>query len=211
MMTSINAVDNEDILELAAKAGCMFAFIGFETLSSGMLKEMKKGINLKTGTQNYRKVVDTFHKYGIAVLGAFIIGNDHESAEYYKELASFLVQSNIDIIQITLLTPLPGTALMEQLKHEGRLLYEDFPRDWDKYRFSYMVHHPEGVDIETIYTGNNYLKDHIYSFPTLQYRLLKSFLSLRNKEVFYAVKKFNQSYKKGWLNAHYHQDYPTSF
>jgi radical SAM superfamily enzyme YgiQ (UPF0313 family) len=176
-----------------------------------MLKEMKKGINLKMGVNNYKKVVDTFHKYGIGVLGAFIIGNDHESEEYYKEMAEFLVSSNIDIVQITLLTPLPGTTLMEQLKNEGRLLYEDFPNDWSKYRFSYMVYQPEGVDIETVYIGNNYIKEHIYSFPTLQYRLLKSFLSLRNKAGFYAVNKLNQSYKKGWLNSHYYQDYPSSF
>jgi hypothetical protein len=74
-----------------------------------------------------------------------------------------------------------------------------------------MVHQPEGVEIETVYTGNNYVKGRIYSFPTLQLRLLKSFLSLRNAASFYAVRKANQSYRSGWLKSHYHQDYPCSF
>lgn len=210
MQTSINAISDESAIKLAAKAGCMYAFIGFETIRSDTLKDMKKGINIKIGIDNYKKVVETFHRNGIGVLGAFIIGNDHESPEYYKELARFLIKSNIDIIQITLLTPLPGTALMEQLKQEGRLIYENFPQDWDKYRFSYMVHQPEGVEIETIYNGNNYVKDQIYSFPTLQFRLLKSLINIGNATSYYAVKKANLSYKKGWLNSHYHKNYPTS-
>lgn len=211
MQASINAADDERMIELAAQSGCMYVFIGFETISQGMLKDMKKGINLKTGVENYKKVVDKFRKYGIGVLGAFIIGNDNESPPYYKELADFLVQSGIDIIQLTMLTPLPGTQLMEQMQREGRLIYQDFPHDWDKYRFSYMVHQPQGIEIDTVYRGNNYIKNRIYSFPTYQYRLIKSFLALKKMTNFYAVYKFNQGYKTGWLNSHYYQKYPAYF
>jgi radical SAM superfamily enzyme YgiQ (UPF0313 family) len=150
LQTSINVANDERVIKLAAQAGCMFVFIGFETIREEMLKDMKKRVNLKTGVENYGKVVDTFHKYGIGVLGAFIIGNNYESSSYYKELADFLVHSGIDIVQLTLLTPLPGTRLMEQLQEENRLIYQNFPEDWDKYRFSYMVHQPKGIDIDTI-------------------------------------------------------------
>ena len=90
MQTSINAADDEEVVKLAARAGCMFVFIGFEAISLTSLKEMKKGINVKTGVDNYRRVVDTFHKYGIGVFGAFIIGNEFETKEYYKALADYL-------------------------------------------------------------------------------------------------------------------------
>jgi radical SAM superfamily enzyme YgiQ (UPF0313 family) len=209
MQTSINLVDDEAVIELAAKAGCMYVFIGFESISTEKLKQMKKGINLKIGVDNYRKVVDVFHKYGIAVLGAFVIGSDYESPSYYKDLGRFLVSSGIDIIQITLLTPLPGTYLMDQLKSEGRLIFTNFPEDWDKYRFSYMVHRPRGVDIDMIYTGNNYLKHTIYTFPNYPYRLFRSLLSIGKPTNFYAAYRANKSYKKGWLNSHYHNKYPV--
>jgi radical SAM superfamily enzyme YgiQ (UPF0313 family) len=205
MQTSINAADNERVIKLAAQSGCMFAFVGFETIRDDMLKEMKKGINLKTGINNYKKVIDTFHRYGIGILGGIIIGNDYESPHYYKELSEFFIKSGIDIFQICILTPLPGTSLMEQLQNEERLLYQNFPLDWDKYRFSYMVHQPKGIDIQTIYSGNNYLKKSIYSFPRYQLRLLKSLLKLKNLSNFYAIYQLNQAYKKGWLNAHYAQ------
>jgi radical SAM superfamily enzyme YgiQ (UPF0313 family) len=211
MQTSINASDDERVIELAGQAGCMFVFIGFETISKDTLKEMKKGVNLKIGIENYKKVVDTFHKFGIGVLGGFIIGNDYESPAYYKELADFLVHSGIDIVQISILTPLPGTGLMEQMQQEGRLIYHDFPQDWDKYRLSYLVHVPKQVEGDSIYIGDNYIKNRIYSFPTYQYRILKSLYSLRNLTSFSAAYKLNQALKESWQNSHYYNKYPVDF
>jgi radical SAM superfamily enzyme YgiQ (UPF0313 family) len=210
MQTSINAADDEQTIELAARAGCMFAFIGFEAINDKMLHGMNKRANLKMGISNYRKVVDAFHRYGIAVMGAFIIGNDYESPDYYKKLADFLAHSGIDILQISILTPLPGTRLMEQMQNEGRLLYQDFPDDWDKYRFSYVVHRVEGIEPEAVYAGNNYIKGRFYSFPTAQYRLMRSLFNLKLIPNFYAAMKMNQSMKRSWKNAHYQGKYPAS-
>jgi radical SAM superfamily enzyme YgiQ (UPF0313 family) len=203
MQTSINAVDDERVIELAAKAGCMFVFIGFETINDGMLNGMAKGINLKVGVKNYKNVVDTFHKYGIAVLGAFIIGNDNESLNYYKVLSDFLIASGIDMIQISILTPLPGTRLMEQLSKDGRILFGNFPTDWDKYRFSYVVHSLHGIESEEVYAGNNYIKKSIYSFPTYQYRLVRSFFKLKNIYLIITIIKINQALKRSWEKSHY--------
>jgi radical SAM superfamily enzyme YgiQ (UPF0313 family) len=208
MQTSINSADDERVISLAAEAGCMFAFIGFETISMETLKIMRKGVNLKIGVENYKRVVDTFHKYGIGVFGAFIIGSDFESSTYYKELAEFLIQSDIDIVQISIITPLPGTMLMEQLKKEGRLLYETFPQDWDKYRFSYVVHYPHGINAEAVYKGDNFIKDHIYSFPRYHYRLMKTLHNLKNLSNFYAAYKLNRALKKSWQHSHYYKKYP---
>ncbi|UCG66976.1 MAG: B12-binding domain-containing radical SAM protein [Deltaproteobacteria bacterium] len=210
MQTSINAADDEQLVELAAKAGCMTAFVGFETISQGTLKDMRKGVNLRVGVENYKKVVDTFHKYGIGVFGAFIIGNDFESPAYYKELADFLVHSGIDSVQIAILTPLPGTTLMEQLQKENRLIYQDFPNDWDKYRLSYVVHQPKALEAETIYIADNYIKNRLYSFPTYPYRILKSLYGLKDPTNFCANYKFNKALKKSWQNSHYYKEYPSS-
>lgn len=211
MQTSINAAEDEHLVDLAAQAGCAFVFIGFETIDVKTLRDMKKGVNLKIGVENYRKVVDTFHKYGIGVFGAFIIGNDYESPAYYKELSKFLMHSGIDSVQISILTPLPGTGLMEQMKKQHRLVYQDFPQDWDKYRFSYAVHEPQGVETDTIYVGDNFIKDRLYSFPRYQYRILKSLCSLRNKTSFYATYKFNKALKRSWQSSHYYRKFPPNF
>jgi len=211
MQSSINMADDEELVQLAAKAGCAFVFVGFESISTEQLRQMNKGINLKRGIDDYRRVVETFHKYGIAVLGSFVIGNDNESQAYYEELGDFLLRSGIDIVQVTLLTALPGTDLMENMKKERRLIYNNYPQDWGKYRFSHMIHQPEGVDIDTIYTGNNYLKHRIYTFPNYQYRMIRSFFTIKNLNAFLITYKANKAYKKGWMNSHYHKQYPVNF
>ena len=211
MQTSIDAAADEHVLKMASKAGCMLALIGFETISHATLKDMKKGINLKIGVDNYKRVIDAFHRHGIGVVGAFILGNDHESPNYYEEMARFLVRTGIDAVQLAILTPLPGTELMAQMEKEGRLLYDSFPDDWDKYRLSHVVHEPEGLDPDTIYIGNNYIKNHLYSFPRNYYRMLKSFMSLKNPTNFYAVYRYNKALKKSWQGSHYFQKYPAKF
>ena len=126
MQTSIDSIKDEEVLKLAAKAGCMFAFIGFETISEMTLKDMKKGINLKIGVDNYKKVVTALHSHGIGVVGAFIIGNDHESPLYYKQLAKYLVRSGIDVVQMAILTPLPGTEFMSQVEKKRSFVIPQF-------------------------------------------------------------------------------------
>ncbi|MCG6910336.1 MAG: B12-binding domain-containing radical SAM protein [Deltaproteobacteria bacterium] len=208
MQTSINAADDDEVIRLAAEAGCMFVFIGFETISLDSLQSMKKGVNVKTGVDNYKRVVETFHKYGIGVFGAFIIGNDHESDRYYKDLADFMVDSGIDMFQISILTPLPGTDLMDQMNKENRLIYSDFPADWDKYRFSYVVHKSDNTNLDRVYVADNYIKKRLYAFPTYPIRMIKSLARLKNLKKFYAAYMLNKALKLSWENAHYYSKYP---
>ena len=203
MQTSINAAEDDELIKLAATAGCMFVFIGFETMDTDTLKTMRKGVNIKLGVDNYRPAVRRFQRHGIAVLGAFILGNDFETPAYFRKFARFLFSSQIDIFQITLLTPLPGTDLMAQLARENRVLYQDFPLDWDRYRFSYIVHQPKGATAQSIYDGNNHIKKKLYAFPFYQLRLLRSLIHLKRVPSFLVVYKLNQAFKKGWRNAHY--------
>lgn len=205
MQTSINAADDESLLALASKAGCLLAFVGFETIDEAALEHMKKRANLKVGVEHYRKAVAAFHRQSIGVIGAFVTGNDGESDAYYSQLAEFLVHSGIDGFQVTILTPLPGTALMDRMASESRLVCTDFPADWDKFRFSYVVHQPEGVTAGQIYEGNNRIKNRIYSFPAFHLRMMRSFLSLRGGQSFYAVYKYNKALRKGWQHSHYYE------
>ena len=52
------------------------------------------------------------------------------------------VQLGVDIIQITNLTPLPGTKMYDRFREEGRLLATNYPVDWERYTFTETVYHP---------------------------------------------------------------------
>ncbi|MBI9103894.1 MAG: B12-binding domain-containing radical SAM protein [Spirochaetales bacterium] len=208
MQTSINAARDPDVLKLAARAGCFIAFVGFETIDQDGLKKMHKGVNIGIGVENYRKVVRVFHRYSIGVMGGFIIGNDFESSSYYRKFASFLLKSGIDICQIAILTPLPGTELYDRMKDTGRLIDDNFPEDWANYRLSRVVHKVEGISTEAIYRGDNYIKKRIYTGTGFVHRMVKSLVAIRNPIRFAVILIFNRAMKRGWVRSFYYGKFP---
>ncbi|MBN2582802.1 MAG: hypothetical protein JXL80_07005, partial [Planctomycetes bacterium] len=84
-----------------------------------------------------------FHKAGIAVLGCFVIGADEDDEDTVADTALKAVQLGVDIIQITNLTPLPGTKLYDRFLEQGRIIARDYPKDWERYTFIETVYQPK--------------------------------------------------------------------
>ena len=140
--TTINMGSDPEGLRLAYKAGCRGMLVGFETFNEASLKNYHKGIN-RVNVNRYRELVQGFHRAGISVFGGFIIGSDEDTPETVAETAIQAVQLGVDIIQITNLTPLPGTKMYERFKADGRLLATDYPQDWERYTFTETVYRPK--------------------------------------------------------------------
>ena len=72
---TINFADDEELLSLAAKAGCSGVFIGFESPSPEGLKGYGGKFNLLKG-RDIRDSVRRIQRHNILVAGSFIIGLD---------------------------------------------------------------------------------------------------------------------------------------
>lgn len=142
--TTINMGEDAEGLKLAYRAGCRGMLIGFETFNAETLKEYHKGIN-RNNLSRYQELVNGFHQAGISVFGGFIIGADTDTPETVAETALAAVRLGVDIIQITNLTPLPGTKMFDRYKAEGRLFAEDYPADWERYTFTETVYRPKNM------------------------------------------------------------------
>lgn len=142
--TTINMGEDEEGLRLAYRAGCRGMLVGFETFNAQTLKDYHKGINRNNVTR-YRELINGFHKAGIAVFGGFIIGADQDTPETVAETALEAVRLGIDIVQITNLTPLPGTKMYDRFKEAGRLIATNYPSDWERYTFTETVYHPQNM------------------------------------------------------------------
>ncbi|TXT64168.1 MAG: hypothetical protein BAJALOKI1v1_600002 [Promethearchaeota archaeon] len=118
---SVNVAENEEILRLANESGCMFLFLGFESINHGFLSTFNKQINLRRGVASYKNTINTLHDYNINVMGSFIIGSDFDSPQSLSLLEDFIINSDIDIPNLTILTPYPGTKLYETLLAQNRL------------------------------------------------------------------------------------------
>jgi len=152
--TTINMGGDPEGLRLAYKAGCRGMLIGFETFNPESLKDYHKGIN-RNNLNDYKRLVDGFHRAGISVFGGFIIGADQDDETTVAETAIQSVKLGIDTIQITNLTPLPGTRLYEHYLEEGRIIAKNYPEDWERYTFVETVYQPKLMSAdkldETIY------------------------------------------------------------
>ncbi len=140
--TTINMGADTEGLRLAYQAGCRGMLIGFETFNEETLKRYHKGINRKN-LSNYQGLVDSFHRAGISVFGGFIIGSDEDTPETVADTALAAVHMGVDIIQVTNLTPLPGTKMFDRFRAAGLLFAEDYPQDWERYAFSETIYNPK--------------------------------------------------------------------
>jgi radical SAM superfamily enzyme YgiQ (UPF0313 family) len=145
---SINVADDPEVLEWASRAGCRMIFLGIEAEDSDALEAVNKRLNMKRGTDSYAKVFARIHEAGIAVLGAFVFGMDSDTPEKLLHRADYMVESDVDVMQMTAMTPLPGTRLFTELEREGRLLYQDFPQDWDRYNLTEVVMQPKLMAVD---------------------------------------------------------------
>ncbi len=139
---SLNVADNEEVLKYAAESGCRMILIGIESEKEEQLKEANKKLNLKMGVRKYQETFSRIHKYGISVLGALIYGLDSDSIDDLSDRTRFAIESGVDAMQATIVTPLPGTGLYKRIEKENRLLYTDYPNDWQHYHFLEVVHRP---------------------------------------------------------------------
>jgi radical SAM superfamily enzyme YgiQ (UPF0313 family) len=100
--------------------------LGFESLNREFLSSVNKQINLKRGVGSYKNIIHKIHDYGINVMGSFIIGSDFDTKDNLLELKKFIIESEIDIPNLTILTPYPGTKLYQDLLDKNRL----FNKSW---------------------------------------------------------------------------------
>ncbi|MCK4315165.1 MAG: B12-binding domain-containing radical SAM protein, partial [Anaerolineae bacterium] len=177
---SLNFADDEEVLHWAGRAGCKMVFLGLEAEEMDTLAEVNKRLNLQRGVESYDEVFRRIHRAGIAVLGAFIFGMDGDTPEKLHRRTTYMIRCGVDVMQTTYLTPLPGTRLFGRHRNEGRLLYTDFPQDWDHYDMTEVAHHPQGMKPETLSQTMRECNRRMYAWPVLVRKAMRTFRETRN-------------------------------
>jgi radical SAM superfamily enzyme YgiQ (UPF0313 family) len=181
----LNLANDEELLELASRSGCMALFVGFESLARENLSVMGKKTNLGIPPIEAMK---KFHDHGIGILASFILGYDHDTLDTFKKILSFCHQSKIDGGLFPVLTPYPGTLLRERLKSEGRLLTDQ----WDLYDMEHVTFVPKGMSPERLQEGFEWLNSSFLSWGSILRRLFKVH---RSVQIFCPM---NLGFRKAW-------------
>ena len=123
--TDLGVADDEELLRMMRDAGCARVLIGFESPSYDALDGIELNANWKAKrVHKYLASVEKIQRHGITVNGCFVMGLDGTGVESFHNVIRFVKESGLYDVQITYVTPFPGTPLYERLSRQGRILDE---------------------------------------------------------------------------------------
>jgi radical SAM superfamily enzyme YgiQ (UPF0313 family) len=138
---TINFGDDDELPRLARASGCAGVFIGLEATDTKSLALIRKdGTSQRRGIDYYRENVYRIRRAGIGVVGSFILGLDTQNMNTVAgDILKFAEETDLDGLNPTIITPLPGTRDYKKYDAEGRILFKNYPQDWEKYTLAFPV------------------------------------------------------------------------
>jgi radical SAM superfamily enzyme YgiQ (UPF0313 family) len=112
---------DQEILEAMAEAGIVGIKYGIESAEPQLLENVSKHLNLEKAIEN----VHITKNLGIKVHLTFMFGIPGETKQTVRKTVALAKKLNPDSIQFSILTPLPGTRIFDELKTRGHLVATD--------------------------------------------------------------------------------------
>ena len=106
---------NEEKISWMKKAGCHTVLVGIESGDDAILKKYSKPIT----TAEIKDTIRLLNKYGLRILGYFILGLPGETREMALRTIDLAKTLNIDIASFAIATPDLGTRLREEAVAKG--------------------------------------------------------------------------------------------
>lgn len=168
---SISIANDDELLELAKKSGCVGLFIGFESIDENNLISNRKNVNK---TSLFIEQIKKIRKKKIIVHGAFIFGFENDNIEVFDKTLQFAKEAKLDVANFGILVPYPGTPFYDQYKKENRI----FDYQWRNYDAAHVVFTPHRMQpIDLQYGQYNAMKE-FYSWKNILRRIISNPSSL---------------------------------
>lgn len=161
---------DKDLLSLMSEAGCRLVCVGFESVNPMTLKAYDK----KQTLEDIVSAIRAFHKKRIKIHGMFVLGGEDDNKTTVWETLRFVLKQKIDTMQMSILTPFPGTKVYEMLEAQKRI----FTRDWSLYDGQHIVFSPKLLSAKELQT--NVLKAYAKFYSLTKSFALVFKLRLRN-------------------------------
>ncbi|MFH2141336.1 MAG: radical SAM protein [Bacteroidota bacterium] len=192
---TVDIAENTEYLKMASEAGCKLLFLGIEADDEDALKEMNKMVNLRLKVENYQNAIKKIHKQGIAVMAGLIFGLDSDNMQNIEERVSFIKKSDLDAVQMSILTPFPGTRVYTKYTEENRIFRNNFPDDWERYDGLELVYHPKSMDSREFEVQMNHNFKRVFNKTALFKRYLKSLTHLKKETAVWGYQSGKHFYK----------------
>jgi radical SAM superfamily enzyme YgiQ (UPF0313 family) len=166
--TNVLGTVDDEWLNLARKSGCVEWFVGFESVSQAALNGIKKTHNK---VENFKKMINRVHDFGMTIQGGIIFGFDEDTPDIFDATIEKLNELEIDVLEVNILTPYPGTPLYDRMEQEGRLI----TKDWSRYNQIDVVFKPKHMTEKELLNGARKVAKEFYSWPNIIKRNVKIF------------------------------------
>jgi radical SAM superfamily enzyme YgiQ (UPF0313 family) len=169
--------DDDEILDLAAAAGCWYVYQAIFDTSDV----------IRTRIQRYKD-------RGIGVEGTIILGNDDQDEDAIKRLVDFLLEVELDLAEFTIMTPFPHTPIRAEMEKDGRILHND----WLRYTGAQTVFKPAKMSVEKLDEMHQYAWDAFYGPGGKEMAMGKLYMSVIQREIADGTYKSPRLNRRGW-------------
>lgn len=162
--STLSIMDDPDFVKLAAEAGCIGMFVGLETFSEDNLDAVHKTCHK---VEQYRDAIRLLHSCGIGVEAGIVFGFDNDTPEVFRYTLDMLDTLEVDVIQVSVFTPLPGTPRYHSM--ESRII----GRKQSSYDFHNVVFQPRNMTRQDLQAGHDWVTREFYRPWRIARRLLR--------------------------------------
>ena len=170
--------DDDEILDLAARAGCWYMYQA-----------------IVDDSDHIRRRIARVKDRGIGVEGTVLLGLDRHDEDYIKRLVDFLLEVGLDLAEFTVVTPFPHSPVRRQLEGEGRILHDD----WIRYTGGEVVFQPKKMSVDALGEMYEYAWETFYASCSKEVQMAKLYvkvLEMEKKDGTY--KRVRLSRKRSW-------------
>jgi len=139
------------LLRSMGRAGADVLYIGYETVDDQTAEDWHKGYRGDRPLRaRLREDTHILHDNGFWIHGMFVMGPQHTESTT-GDIVRFARDNRLESLQISILTPFPGTALFEEMR--PHLLFTNYPGDWDFYDGTHCVYDHSRLGISAMQTS----------------------------------------------------------
>ncbi|MEO6420255.1 MAG: radical SAM protein, partial [Polyangiaceae bacterium] len=162
---TIEIARDPELLDLAARSGCVSLSIGLESNEEAVLTGFKKKFNR---APRYAEDLAALRSRGIQVIALMMFGMDGQTESVFDQTLQFLVDHKISLVKFFTPAPYPGTAYHAEMQKAGRIKSDD----WSRYDYGSLLVEPTGMDGTTLRLGFDRTYKRFYGLSAIAKRML---------------------------------------
>ncbi len=162
---NLKAANDTELVKAAADAGCLFLYLGVETVDPVNLQLSEKNINFNVSA---REAIRNLKRHHIEPFVSMIIGFDNDDRGAARKILHFCDSARVPLLLLYILTPLPATPLSASLMERGVYL----TKEWHLYDAMHALFDSPKMKKAEIDAAYSAINKNFYALPSILRRTL---------------------------------------